>query len=134
VLPDYLTRVQGLRALQIGDALNWIALPQFVLVPLGPDEFMTDLGWAPGPASSHNTAGTAQPSAAVIGARVLPQPFPGHPDEVGFGSRAVKLRTSICFPSCPRLRTFHGIPAIPSQPETHFGVEGLRRTDSALGR
>ena len=34
VLPDYLTRVQGLRALQIGDALNWIALPQFVLVPL----------------------------------------------------------------------------------------------------
>ncbi|MBV9829442.1 MAG: MFS transporter [Alphaproteobacteria bacterium] len=33
VLPDYLTRVQGLRALQIGDALNWIALPQFVLVP-----------------------------------------------------------------------------------------------------
>jgi MFS transporter, DHA2 family, multidrug resistance protein len=34
VLPDYLTRVQGLRSLQIGDALNWIALPQFVLVPL----------------------------------------------------------------------------------------------------
>ena len=34
VVPDYLTRVQGLRALQIGDALNWIALPQFVLVPL----------------------------------------------------------------------------------------------------
>ncbi len=34
VLPDYLTRVQGLRALQIGDALNWVALPQFVLVPL----------------------------------------------------------------------------------------------------
>jgi MFS transporter, DHA2 family, multidrug resistance protein len=34
VLPDYLTRVQGLRDLQIGDALNWIALPQFVLVPL----------------------------------------------------------------------------------------------------
>jgi len=33
VVPDYLTRVQGLRALQIGDALNWIALPQFVLVP-----------------------------------------------------------------------------------------------------
>src|SRR5207302_3143592 len=29
-----LTRVQGLRALQIGDVLNWIALPQFVLVPL----------------------------------------------------------------------------------------------------
>jgi DHA2 family multidrug resistance protein len=34
ILPDYLTRVQGLRALQIGDTLNWIALPQFVLVPL----------------------------------------------------------------------------------------------------
>jgi MFS transporter, DHA2 family, multidrug resistance protein len=34
VLPDYLTRVQGLRALQIGDVLNWIALPQFVFVPL----------------------------------------------------------------------------------------------------
>jgi DHA2 family multidrug resistance protein len=34
VLPDYLTRVQGLRAIQIGDALYWIALPQFVLVPL----------------------------------------------------------------------------------------------------
>ncbi len=34
VLPDYLTRIQGLRALQIGDVLNWIALPQFVLVPL----------------------------------------------------------------------------------------------------
>jgi len=34
VLPDYLTRVQGLRALQIGDVLDWIALPQFVLVPL----------------------------------------------------------------------------------------------------
>jgi DHA2 family multidrug resistance protein len=34
VLPDYLSRVQGLRALQISDALNWIALPQFVLVPL----------------------------------------------------------------------------------------------------
>ncbi len=33
VLPDYLTRVQGLRALQIGDVLGWIALPQFVLVP-----------------------------------------------------------------------------------------------------
>jgi len=33
VLPDYLTRVQGLRALQIGDVLNWIALPQFILVP-----------------------------------------------------------------------------------------------------
>ncbi len=34
MLPDYLTRVQGLRALQIDEALNWIALPQFVLVPL----------------------------------------------------------------------------------------------------
>lgn len=34
VLPDYLTRVQGLRALQIGDVLNWIALPQFVIIPL----------------------------------------------------------------------------------------------------
>jgi DHA2 family multidrug resistance protein len=34
ILPDYLTRVQGLRALQIGDVLNWIALPQIVLVPL----------------------------------------------------------------------------------------------------
>jgi DHA2 family multidrug resistance protein len=34
VLPDYLTRVQGLRALQIGDALYWLALPQFLLVPL----------------------------------------------------------------------------------------------------
>lgn len=34
VLPDYLTRVQDLRALQIGDVLNWIALPQIVLVPL----------------------------------------------------------------------------------------------------
>jgi DHA2 family multidrug resistance protein len=34
VLPDYLTRIQGLRALQIGDVLNWIALPQFVIIPL----------------------------------------------------------------------------------------------------
>ena len=34
VLPDFLTRIQGLRALQIGDVLNWIALPQFLLVPL----------------------------------------------------------------------------------------------------
>jgi MFS transporter, DHA2 family, multidrug resistance protein len=34
VLPDCLIRVQGLRALQIDDALNWIALPQFVLMPL----------------------------------------------------------------------------------------------------
>jgi DHA2 family multidrug resistance protein len=34
VLPDYLTRIQGLRDLQIGDTLNWIALPQIILVPL----------------------------------------------------------------------------------------------------
>jgi DHA2 family multidrug resistance protein len=34
VLPDYLTRVQGLRSLQAADVLNWIALPQFVLVPV----------------------------------------------------------------------------------------------------
>ncbi|MDB5406012.1 MAG: transporter [Rhodospirillales bacterium] len=34
ILPDYLTRIQGLRALQSGDVLNWIALPQFILVPL----------------------------------------------------------------------------------------------------
>jgi MFS transporter, DHA2 family, multidrug resistance protein len=34
VLPDYLTRIQGLRSLEIGDVLNWIALPQIVLVPL----------------------------------------------------------------------------------------------------
>lgn len=34
VLPDYLTRVQGLRDFQIGDVLDWIALPQIVLVPL----------------------------------------------------------------------------------------------------
>jgi MFS transporter, DHA2 family, multidrug resistance protein len=34
VLPDYMTRVQGLRALQIGDTLYWVALPQIVLVPL----------------------------------------------------------------------------------------------------
>jgi MFS transporter, DHA2 family, multidrug resistance protein len=34
ILPDFLTRVQGLRDLQIGDTLNWIAVPQFVLVPL----------------------------------------------------------------------------------------------------
>jgi DHA2 family multidrug resistance protein len=34
IVPDYLTRIQGLRALQIGDVLNWIALPQFILVPL----------------------------------------------------------------------------------------------------
>ena len=25
ILPDYLTRVQGLRSLQIADVLNWIA-------------------------------------------------------------------------------------------------------------
>ena len=34
VLPDYLTRVQGLRDIQIGDVLNLIALPQILLVPL----------------------------------------------------------------------------------------------------
>lgn len=34
LLPDYLTRVQGLRDIQIGDVLNWIALPQFVIVPI----------------------------------------------------------------------------------------------------
>ena len=34
VLPDYLTRIQGLRDIQIGDVLNLIALPQVVLVPL----------------------------------------------------------------------------------------------------
>src|SRR5262249_28458191 len=34
ILPDYLARVQDLRSLQIGDVLNWIALPQVVLVPL----------------------------------------------------------------------------------------------------
>ncbi len=34
VLPNYLTAVQGLRALQISEALYWVALPQIVLVPL----------------------------------------------------------------------------------------------------
>jgi DHA2 family multidrug resistance protein len=34
ILPDYLTRIQGLRALQIGDVLNWIALPQVIIIPL----------------------------------------------------------------------------------------------------
>ncbi len=34
LLPDHLTRIQGLRQLQIGDVLNWIALPQILLVPL----------------------------------------------------------------------------------------------------
>jgi len=34
VLPDYMTRIQGLRSLQINEALYWIALPQIVLVPL----------------------------------------------------------------------------------------------------
>jgi MFS transporter, DHA2 family, multidrug resistance protein len=34
LVPDYLTRVQGLRALQISDVLYWVALPQIVLVPL----------------------------------------------------------------------------------------------------
>lgn len=34
VLPDYLTRIQGLRSVEIAATLNWIALPQIVLVPL----------------------------------------------------------------------------------------------------
>lgn len=34
ILPDYLTRVQGLRSLQIAEVVNWIALPQLLLVPL----------------------------------------------------------------------------------------------------
>lgn len=34
VLPNYLTTVHGLRALQISDALYWVALPQIVLVPI----------------------------------------------------------------------------------------------------
>jgi MFS transporter, DHA2 family, multidrug resistance protein len=34
VLPDYMTRIQGLRDIQIGDTLDWIAAPQIVLVPL----------------------------------------------------------------------------------------------------
>jgi MFS transporter, DHA2 family, multidrug resistance protein len=34
VLPNYLIQVQGLKGLQIGAVLSWIALPQFVLVPL----------------------------------------------------------------------------------------------------
>jgi DHA2 family multidrug resistance protein len=34
VLPDYLSRVQGLRSLQVGPVLEWIAVPQIVLVPL----------------------------------------------------------------------------------------------------
>jgi DHA2 family multidrug resistance protein len=34
LVPDYLTRVQGLRSMQVDDVLNWIALPQIVLVPL----------------------------------------------------------------------------------------------------
>jgi MFS transporter, DHA2 family, multidrug resistance protein len=34
VLPNYLMQVQNLRALQISDTLNWIALPQIALVPL----------------------------------------------------------------------------------------------------
>jgi DHA2 family multidrug resistance protein len=34
VLPDYLGRVQDLRSLQVEQVLNWVALPQFVLVPV----------------------------------------------------------------------------------------------------
>jgi DHA2 family multidrug resistance protein len=34
VIPDYLTRVQNLRSLQIEHVVNWIALPQLVVMPL----------------------------------------------------------------------------------------------------
>jgi DHA2 family multidrug resistance protein len=34
VVPQFLTIVQGYRALEVGDALIWIALPQFVFAPL----------------------------------------------------------------------------------------------------
>ncbi len=34
ILPSYLLQIQGLRAQQISDVLDWIALPQLVLVPL----------------------------------------------------------------------------------------------------
>jgi DHA2 family multidrug resistance protein len=34
VVPQYLVVVQGYRALEVGDALLWIALPQFVLAPV----------------------------------------------------------------------------------------------------
>ncbi|MEK9284589.1 MULTISPECIES: MFS transporter [unclassified Bradyrhizobium] len=34
IIPQYLTTVQGFRALQTGDVLLWIALPQFIMAPL----------------------------------------------------------------------------------------------------
>ena len=34
VVPQFLTLVQGYRALEVGDALIWIALPQFIIAPL----------------------------------------------------------------------------------------------------
>jgi DHA2 family multidrug resistance protein len=34
IIPQYLTAVQGYRAMEIGGVLVWIALPQFVLAPL----------------------------------------------------------------------------------------------------
>lgn len=34
IIPQFLTIVQGYRALDVGDALLWIAVPQFVLAPL----------------------------------------------------------------------------------------------------
>lgn len=35
VVPQFLTQVQGYRALQVGDALLWVALPQLLVAPLG---------------------------------------------------------------------------------------------------
>jgi MFS transporter, DHA2 family, multidrug resistance protein len=34
IVPQYLTIIQGLRALQVGDTLIWIAIPQVVIAPL----------------------------------------------------------------------------------------------------
>jgi MFS transporter, DHA2 family, multidrug resistance protein len=34
IIPNYLTQVRGLRPQQVGDALLWIALPQFVVAPV----------------------------------------------------------------------------------------------------
>lgn len=34
IIPQYLTTVQGYRAIEVGSVLVWIALPQFVLAPL----------------------------------------------------------------------------------------------------
>jgi len=34
IIPQYLTTVQGYRAMEIGDVLMWIALPQLVLAPM----------------------------------------------------------------------------------------------------